>query len=206
MNNIKKHKSILFKYIIENPSWLDFSDELFINLASRTELNEAEIVLLFPSGLKQFVLELEQYCDHIAIKQNNHIRIRDKIKQGVLDAICIGDENHKSFLYKLYKFYQKPTNYELFLKTTWNSADSIWNSIGDRSVDFNYYTKRIILSAVYKSTLCYYLQDTSESYKNTLGFLDKALEKVMAIERIKKNPNVFSHLRQKIPFVRLIKI
>jgi ubiquinone biosynthesis protein COQ9 len=206
MNNIKKHKKSLFECVIENASIFNFSDNFFSMLAVNSGMGEAEIMMLFPGNLKQFVCELERYCDYLAIKKNNCIKVRDKIKQEILNRLRLGDKKHINLLSMLQDFYMIPSNYNVFLETTWSSADNIWKNIGDKSTDFNYYTKRLILSTVYKSTLCYYLRDKSKSYKNTLDFLDNAIEKVMTIGKIKRGSNLVSRLKNKIPFIRLIKV
>ena len=41
----------------------------------------------------------------------------------------------------------------------WGTADAIWTALGDTSRDFNWYTKRATLSAVYSSTVLYWLGD-----------------------------------------------
>ncbi len=206
MNNIKKYKKGLFECVIENASIFHFSDNFFSILAANSSIDEAEIMMLFPGNIKQFVYELEEYCDYLAIKKNNCIRVRDKIKQEILNRLRIGDKKHIDLLSRLQEFYMIPSNCNLFLETTWSSANNMWMNIGDKSTDFNYYTKRLILSTVYKSTLCYYLRDKSKTYKNTLDFLDSAIEKVMAIGKIKRGSNLVSRLKNKIPFIRLIKV
>lgn len=206
MNNIKKYKKHLFECVIENTSRFHFSGNFFRVLSESVNIDEAQILMLFPGNTRQFVLELEGYCDYLAIKKNNGIRVRDKIKQEILNRLRIGDKKYVVLLSKLQEFYMIPSHYNVFLETTWNSADNMWKNIGDKSTDFNYYTKRLILSTVYKSTLCYYLRDKSKDHKNTSDFLDNAIERVMTIGKIKKGSNVISRLKNKIPFIRLIKI
>ncbi|XP_050397527.1 ubiquinone biosynthesis protein COQ9, mitochondrial isoform X2 [Patella vulgata] len=53
--------------------------------------------------------------------------------------------------------------------------DDIWFYAGDKSTDFNWYTKRVSLAAVYKSTEIYMVQDNSEDFTNTWEFLDRRL-------------------------------
>ncbi|MEO1468045.1 MAG: COQ9 family protein [Pseudomonadota bacterium] len=74
----------------------------------------------------------------------------------------------------------------------WGTADMIWTACGDSSDDYNWYTKRAILSSVYSSTLLYWLGDTSEGAEATWAFLDRRIENVMQIEKakaaVRKNP------------------
>ena len=64
----------------------------------------------------------------------------------------------------------------------WQSADAIWRALGDRSTDYNYYTKRAILSGVLGSTLMVWLDGDEQ---RTAAFLDRRIENVMAFERFK---------------------
>lgn len=67
----------------------------------------------------------------------------------------------------------------------WGTADAIWTALGDTSDDINWYTKRATLSAVYASTVLYWLGDTSPGHEATWEFLDRRIEDVMRIEKVK---------------------
>lgn len=67
----------------------------------------------------------------------------------------------------------------------WGTADAIWNALGDRSDDVNWYTKRTTLSGVYASTILYWLGDDSEGHLATWAFLDRRIENVMQFEKVK---------------------
>ena len=56
---------------------------------------------------------------------------------------------------------------------------------GDTATDYNHYTKRMTLSAVYTSTLLVWLDDNSEGWADTAAFLDRRLENVMRFEKWK---------------------
>ncbi|KAF2746917.1 ubiquinone biosynthesis protein COQ9 [Sporormia fimetaria CBS 119925] len=58
-------------------------------------------------------------------------------------------------------------------------ADEIWFLAGDTTVDFNWYTKRASLSAIYSASEVYMTQDTSANYVETEQFLDTRLADVM---------------------------
>ena len=67
----------------------------------------------------------------------------------------------------------------------WRTADLIWATLGDTSNDVNWYTKRATLSGVYGATVLYWLGDESEGHLNTWAFLDRRIEDVMRIEKLK---------------------
>jgi ubiquinone biosynthesis protein COQ9 len=77
-------------------------------------------------------------------------------------------------------------------KAIWGTADAIWETLGDASDDYNWYTKRATLSGVYGATVLYWLGDQSPESRDTWAFLDRRIEDVMRIEKMKaevrKNP------------------
>jgi len=70
-------------------------------------------------------------------------------------------------------------------KLIWGTADAIWNALGDTSDDVNWYTKRATLSGVYSATVLYWLGDDSLEQEATWSFLDRRIEDVMRIEKVK---------------------
>jgi len=81
-------------------------------------------------------------------------------------------------------FLALPGQAPLGLKLLYRTVDAIWWAVGDRSTDFNFYTKRALLAAVYSATLLYWLDDRSEGAANSWAFLDRCLADVMKIPQI----------------------
>ncbi len=71
------------------------------------------------------------------------------------------------------------------MRAVWNTADAIWNALGDTSEDGNWYSKRVILSGVYSATLLYWLGDSSPGHAATWAFLDRRIDEVMQFEKVK---------------------
>src|SRR3954469_1391404 len=78
-----------------------------------------------------------------------------------------------------------PQNLPLALRISWRTSDLMWRLAGDTSTDFNHYTKRMTLGAVYGSTLLVWLDDQSESWSDTAAFLDRRIDDVMKFEKFK---------------------
>ena len=78
-----------------------------------------------------------------------------------------------------------PQNVPLALRIGWRTADVMWRIAGDTSTDFNHYTKRMTLGAVYGSTLLVWLDDQSEALNETAAFLDRRIDDVMSFEKWK---------------------
>jgi ubiquinone biosynthesis protein COQ9 len=78
-----------------------------------------------------------------------------------------------------------PQNVPLALRIGWRTADLMWRIAGDTSTDFNHYTKRMTLGAVYGSTLLAWLDDDSDGWTETAAFLNRRIDDVMKFEKWK---------------------
>lgn len=78
-----------------------------------------------------------------------------------------------------------PQHASLGARLVWETADAIWDGLGDRSEDVNWYSKRATLSAVWGATVLYWLGDDSPELHDTRDFLDRRIEGVMRFETLK---------------------
>lgn len=76
------------------------------------------------------------------------------------------------------------------------AINNIWYASGDQATDFNYYSKRFLLSGVYASTFLFWLHDTSTDSLKTKKFLENRIDQVMKVsswlhrfKSIRKNIN-----------------
>lgn len=78
-----------------------------------------------------------------------------------------------------------PANQPLAARLMWETADTIWNGLGDSSRDVNWYSKRATLSTVYAACVLYWLGDLSEDHAETRDFIDRRIDGVMQFEKLK---------------------
>ena len=112
------------------------------------------------------------------------MKIRDRIRAQLwfrLETMAPAREALRSALAIL----AMPQNAPRALKIGWRTADIIWRNAGDTATDYNHYTKRLTLSAVYASTLLTWLDDDSDGLADTAAFLDRRLANVMQFEKFK---------------------
>src|SRR6476620_4491181 len=130
-------------------------------------------------------------------KRLKGLKIRQKIRQLVwrrLEIMAPAREAVRRALASL----AMPQNLPLVIRISWRTADLMWRIAGDTSTDFNHYTKRMTLGAVYGSTLVAWLDDQSEGWADTAAFLDRRIDDVMKIEKLKaewRNQEHFSFSR-----------
>jgi ubiquinone biosynthesis protein COQ9 len=143
---------------------------------------------LFSGGPVDVLAYLSRRADERTVealeKEGGGLRTRDRIALGVklrIQNTVGGKESVRRGLALL----AMPFNGPLALRLLYRTVDAIWYAAGDTSTDFNFYTKRATLAGVYSSTLLYWLNDRSPGAEATWGFLDRRIDDVMKIEKLK---------------------
>lgn len=78
-----------------------------------------------------------------------------------------------------------PQNAARAARLGWRAADVMWRLAGDTATDYNHYTKRGLLGGIYAATIVVFLQDESEGWADTRGFLARRIDNVMQFEKAK---------------------
>ncbi|GAA4710385.1 COQ9 family protein [Sphingomonas lutea] len=112
------------------------------------------------------------------------MKIRDKIRSMVWHRLEVMGPAREAVRRGL-AILAMPQNVPLGLRISWRSADLMWRLAGDTSTDFNHYTKRMTLGAVYGSTLLAWLDDQTEGWMESAAFLDRRIDNVMQFEKWK---------------------
>ncbi len=107
-------------------------------------------------------------------------RIR-RLVQFRLEAVT----GHEEALRRALAIMAMPHNVARALRLGWHGADVMWRLAGDVATDYNHYTKRLTLGALYTATLAIWLDDQSAGKADTMAFLDRRIEGVMRFEKAK---------------------
>jgi len=78
-----------------------------------------------------------------------------------------------------------PQNVARAARLGWRSVDTMWRLAGDTATDYNHYTKRAMLLAVYGATVTVFLDDDSEDHADTRAFLARRIDGIMRFEKAK---------------------
>lgn len=143
------------------------------------EPDDAE--LLFPGGAADMI---EAFCD-LADRQmevaaeslDPGLRLHQRVR-AVIALRLEQNRGNKEAIRRALALLALPLHARLAARCTARTVDAIWHAAGDTSADFSWYTKRLILTAVYGATLLYWLRDSSEDGNATLAFLDRRLADV----------------------------
>ena len=112
------------------------------------------------------------------------MKIREKIRSLVWRRLEVMGPSREAVRRAL-AVLAMPQNLLLALRISWRTADGMWRIAGDTSTDFNHYTKRVTLGALYGSTLLVWLDDTTDGWTETAAFLDRRIDDVMRFEKFK---------------------
>ena len=159
-------------------------------LEQALEGEDADIgTLAFPEGAKMLALHFfaagnRRMSEALGKADLSDMRIRDKIRTAVQLRLEV-DSPHREAVRRGIAFLSLPGHMAAGAGCLYECVDSIWRGIGDRSTDFNFYSKRGILALVVGSTTLFWLEDASEGQEATWRFLDRRIEDVMAFEGAK---------------------
>lgn len=136
--------------------------------------------------------------DEAALKD---LGVRQRVSKAVRSRLEQNDSSREAIRAAV-GYLAMPQNGLLSLKCLYRTVDAVWFAIGDKSLDFNFYSKRAILAGAYSATLLYWLDDQSEDHADSWAFLDRRLNDVVRIGRA--SGNLGNNLQRIVPSVGLL--
>lgn len=153
----------------------------------KLDLHEGAVELACPKGVTDLILfwaaqNDQAMLDAYTAQKADLKRIRDKATFLVRARIeAIGEENRESAARAKSRL-AMPDMAADGLQMLARTADLMWRAMDDQSTDYNYYSKRTIISGVFMSTFSVWLKGDDEK---TWAFLDRRIENVMQFEKFK---------------------
>ena len=111
-------------------------------------------------------------------------RLNEKVKFFILKRIEITNKNLD--LRKLIRINFKKKSPTKFVRTLFNISDEIWYLTGDKSTDFNFYSKRFILMNIYLNSLIYFLVSKENDFSKLEIFVEKQIRAVQLFGKLKR--------------------
>ncbi|GAT75971.1 hypothetical protein EHRUM1_01300 [Ehrlichia ruminantium] len=181
--------STIIKATIALIPFYGVSDETLLKAC--IDLNLYEDFCKFHDGIYDILNHInDDLINFITIKFNetdniNNFKVREKIQYAV--QLCLIYYSSLPNYRELLKNILSATPYNMCFSITslYKITDAIWNLAGDTSTDFNYYTKRTTLAAIYVSTLMYFINDFSENHNYTTLFLERRINNIIQIHNAK---------------------
>jgi ubiquinone biosynthesis protein COQ9 len=152
--------------------------------AEKAGLTQGQALLAAPHGVSDVLDAFGKRAALAAGAALSHpeiaaLKVREKVRAGVKTWLAALGA-HKAAVKRAAV---TPANLLTGPKGLWAAADAIWAALGDKSTDYNWYTKRMTLSAVLGSTLAAWLGTDDEAAIDS--FLDHRIENVMQFEKFK---------------------
>ncbi len=179
-------RAALAPLIAENAAFDGFGDAALADAAQRVGVDPDVARLAFPDAARGMVdawfadvdaaMEGRWPAEKLAT-----LKIRERITTLVETRLDLLAPNRES-LRRALALLALPTNLPFAAKLGWRSADAMWRLAGDTATDYNHYSKRAILGAVYASTMAVFLNDESEGFADTRAFLARRIDAVMRFE------------------------
>ncbi len=150
-------------------------------------LDAATLVRAFPDGAIDLIGYWNARADRrmlTALAGQDLAKL--KVRQRVALAVRLRLEEaapHREAVRRGLAFLALPRNAAVGLRALWRTADAIWHAAGDSATDYNYYTKRALLAAVYLPTVTFWLDDRSEGASATWAFLDRRIAGITRVPR-----------------------
>jgi ubiquinone biosynthesis protein COQ9 len=193
----KLQKDKILNYLYKNFKKIDFDNidqDTFLKKIDDLDFFDKQEILIKISDLlfedlnKKFLSEVKSKVNKIS-KTNEKISFllnkRFQIEKKNKDLI-------KIFLIHLIK----SNNSNKVLNYIYSVADIMWEQSNDRSVDFNYYTKRLILSSVYLKILILTFYKDNLTLKDLDKEILKSLEHVKLISQFKIKLDFFKNIKE----------
>jgi ubiquinone biosynthesis protein COQ9 len=136
-----------------------------------------DVDLLFPLGTVDMI---ETFCDLADRRMEEAAATLPETRpsarlRAVIELRLEQNRPFKEAIRRALAILALPQNARAAAQVTARTVDTIWQTAGDRSANFAWYTKRAALTAIYTATLLYWLRDSSEDDAPTLAFLDRML-------------------------------
>lgn len=206
-NDIEKEqlhaKQKFFKSCVKHLNQMSWGTSLLNTVNKDCNFLDNYHLALYPDGMNQILAEFEDYINAQMLEILNHDTTPKKIREKISQALFIRITKilSKASLINYATYLALPQNAMITMESVCKGCDAIWRYAGDQSTDFNYYTKRGLLSPVYVAAYSYYLGDDSQDSQDTQKFINSSLEKVIKIGTLGskiKNINI-----QDIPILRM---
>ncbi len=172
-----------------------------------SKIEKANIRNLFNNSFIDIIQEFNIYLDN-EMKENFkrsksvNLRIPNKIKSQIMLRLKVANKFKEATRISL-GMMALPKNSKIALKMLYKTCDVIWRNCGDKSTDFSFYTKRLILSGVYSSTLSYWLNESD--FTKVEDFLQRRLDNVSNFGKIKKLPSLINDSNLFNTFFKILK-
>ncbi len=173
--------------------------------AKNAGLTAFDVKRVFPGGMMDALGHFSARADAAMVEalRSDYSLSTMKIRERIATAVLVRlrqQTPHREAVRRAMAIYAMPWNKMAELKMIYATVDAMWREAGDTATDYNFYTKRLLLSKVYLTSLRVWLDDTSPNLLTTEAFLRRRIDDVMQIEKLKaKAKGALANLESFLP-------
>ncbi len=186
----RAQKDAVLRAALPNVPFDGWSMKTLEDAFEREGLGRVDARRLFPGGAKDAVAHFRDLADRLMLEDLARLDIGAmKIRERIATGVRLHLERwtpYREAIRAALSLSPLPPFAGDSLRGWYKTVDAIWRAAGDKSTDYNFYTKRGLLAGVYASTLLYWLNDRSEGCAETWKFLDRRIQNVMEIPKLQK--------------------
>jgi ubiquinone biosynthesis protein COQ9 len=202
----KLQKDKILNYLYKNFKKIDFDNidqDIFFKKIGDLDFFDKKELLLKISSL--FFEDLDQrFLSEVKSKVNKITKTNEKISFLLNKRLQIEKKN-KDLIKKIFIHLIKDNDSNKVLTYIYSVSDIMWKYANDRSVDFNFYTKRLILSSVYLKILILSFYKDNLTQKDLNKEISKSIEHVKLISQFKMKLDFFKNLKEFFSFFSIQK-
>ena len=187
----REHLKIkILKSALKNVPFEGWSADLLEKATQTCGVETSYAWRLFPNGSRDAINLWSQLLDKKMLEilpVPDTLKVRERVILGVKTRISLLIP-YREAARETTRYLRKPSHIPDAVRLLYQTVNTIWYYAGDTSTDYNFYTKRALLSWVYSTTFLYWLKDDSEEFEKTWDFLDKRVKEVLSLPKYFKFP------------------
>ena len=184
----EQDRQLLLGAILNHVPFDGWTDIALQAAGQETGIASDRILNAFPGGAREVLILWHDVADQQMITAMSRpdiarLRTRERVAAAIrlrLQANFLHREAVRAGCTTLLM----PQNTAIAAKLLYNTVNAVWYAVGDKSTDYNFYTKRGLLAAVYSTTVMYWLNDKTPDCTATWAFLDRRIAEVMQVPQL----------------------
>ena len=202
----KLQKDRILNHLYKNYKKIDFDNidqEFFFKKQEGLNFFDKQELLI---KISEFIFEDldKRFLSEVKSKINKFYKTNEKISFLLNKRFQI-EKKYKDLTQKIFIYLIKNNNSGKVLTYIYSVADLMWKYANDRSVDFNYYSKRLILSSVYLKILILIFYKEKLTQKDLEKEIKKSLEHVKLLSQFKVKLDFFKNIKNFLNFFSIQK-
>jgi len=193
-----EHKHIITEKFIELLPFEGWNSQALEKSTKECGFESSYMNVIYAGGIIEFTNDFIMNCNNLALEKAKEaglgkLRTTQKVEEIIFQRILTynivlgGVDNVRKFA----GYCATPLNMPASLRNIYGFSGDVWDLLGDKSTDISYYTKRLSLSAIYTKSFLYSLSDKSNKLEQTRKFIQKSIDGLMKINKLKQKINDF---------------